>query len=212
MKKQISTQWIVGLSILAVGAVVMAGEYLFVKWTPGHEERLREQALKPVPYKNETLGIEIQISAGLTGDTEDFAGGVRITRPKFMGIGPSITITSRPNPDATHVFDPHELAKWQTDDVYLKIPRYSFRQLKINNREAVIIEQFKNRAMLLTARVISPERIIEINCTPGQEEEALYLQACEDTVRSLKVAGPEPPQPPQTEPIYELTPPSRKRK
>jgi hypothetical protein len=179
---------------------------------PGHRERVREEALKPEPYKNDKLGIEIQVSAGLTGNTEDFAGGVRITHPKFMGIGPSITITSQPNPDATHEFDPRDLAKWQTDDVYLKIPRYSFRQLKINNREAVIIEQFKNRAMLLTARVVSPERIIEINCTPGQEDEALYLQACEDTARSLKVAGPEPPPPPEHEPVYELNPPSARVK
>ncbi|MBI4166297.1 MAG: hypothetical protein HY508_11250 [Acidobacteria bacterium] len=204
MKKQISTQWIVGLSILIIGGAVLGGEYYLVKWMPGHQERVREEVLKPVPYKNENLGIEIQISSGLMGSTEEFAGGVRIAQSKFMGIGPSITITSRPNPDGTHEFDPRELAKWQTDDVYLKIPRYSFRQLEIHNRDAIIIEQFKNRAMLMTARVISPERIVEINCTGGQEDEKLYLEACEDTARSLKVAGPERPPPP--EPIYELNP------
>jgi hypothetical protein len=163
-----------------------------------------------VPYKNDKLGIELQISAGFSGKTEEFAGGVRITHPKFMGFGPSITITSRPNPDGTFEFDPRALAKWQTDDVYLKIPRYSFLRQKINNRDAVIIEQFKDRAMLVTARVMSPERIIEINCTPGQEDESLYMQACRETVRSVQVAGAFPPPPP--EPIYELSPPSRKRR
>ena len=210
MMKQISTQWIVGLSILFIGALVLAGEGYLVQWLPGHRARLREEALKPVPYKNDKLGIELQISSGFNGTTEEFSGGVRITHSKFMGIGPSITITSQPNPDGTFEFDPRALAKWQTDDVYLKIPRYSFVREKINNRDAVIIEQLKDRTMLVTARVVSPERIVEISCTPGQEDEALYIQACEESVRTLKVAGAYPPPPP--EPIYELSPPSRKKK
>ena len=210
MKKQLSTQWIVGLSILFIGGAVLAGEFYLMKWLPKHHEAVKEEALKPVPYKNEALGIEIQIASGLMSQVEDFAGGVRISRPKFMGIGPSITITSRPNPDATHEFSPQALAKWQTDDVYLQIPRYSFQRLKINNRDAVLIEQFKDRAMLVTVRAITAERIIEINCTPGQEDEALYMQACERTARSLKVEGPEPPPPP--EPVYQLSPPSARTK
>ena len=47
--------------------------------------------------------------------------------------------------------------------------------------------------MVLTARVISPDRLIEASCTPGTlDDEALYMQACEASVRTLKVAGPEP--------------------
>ena len=210
MKKHLSTQWILTIAIVAIGGAVLAGEMYLVNWLPGHRERVRQEALKPVPYKNDKLGIELQISAGFNGKTEEFAGGVRITHPKFMGFGPSITITSQPNPDGTFEFDPRSLAKWQTDDVYLKIPRYSFVREKINNRDAVIIEQFKDRAMMVTARVVSPERFIEINCTPGQEDEGLYMQACQETVRSVKVAGAFPPPPP--EPIYELSPPSRKKK
>lgn len=210
MKTQLSTQWILAIAIVVIGGAVLAGEIYLVRWLPGHRERQRAGVLKLVPYKNDKLGIEIQIAAGFSRKTEEFAGGVRMTQPEFMGIGPSITMTSQPNPDGTHEFTPQALAKWQTDDVYLEIPRYSFQRLKINNREAVMIEQFKDRAMLLTTRVVSPERIIEINCTPGQEDEALYMQACEDTARTLKVAGPEPPPPP--EPIYELSPPSRSKK
>ena len=210
MKKHLSTQWILTIAIVVIGGAVLAGEMYLVNWLPGYRERVRAEALKPVPYKNDKLGIEIQIATGFNGTTEEFAGGVRITHPKFMGFGPSITITSQPNPDGTYEFDPRALAKWQTDDVYLKIPRYSFLRQKINNRDAVIIEQYKDRAMLVTARVVSPERFIEINCTPGQEDEALYMQACQETVRSVKVAGAFPPPPP--EPIYELSPPSRKKK
>ena len=44
--------------------------------------------------------------------------------------------------------------------------------------------------MLLTARIISPDRIVEANCTPGSADENLYLQACEESVRTIKVAGP----------------------
>lgn len=198
------------LAILAIGGAILAGETYLVKWLPGHRERQREEVLEPVPYKNDKLGIELQISSGFSGNTEEFAGGVRISKPTVMSLGPSITITSQRNPDGTHEFSPQSLAKWQTDDVYLEIPRYSFQQLKINKRNAVMIEQFKDRAMLLTTRVVSPERIIEVNCTPGREDEALYMQACDETARSLKVAGPEPPPPP--EPVYELSPPSKSRK
>jgi hypothetical protein len=206
MKKEIPFQLVVGLTILLIGGGIMAGEYYLVKWLPRYREHVREETLKPVPYKNDKLGIEIQIAAGFTGKTEEFPGGVRITRPKFMSIAPSITITSQPNPDGTFEFDPKVLAKWQTDDVYQQLSRYRFMRLKINNRDAVFISQFRDRAMVHTTRVISSERIIEINCTPGREDEDLYLRACDETARTLRVVGPEPPPPPA--PILELTSPT----
>ena len=210
MKKEIPTQLIVGLGILLIGGGVMGGEYYLVKWLPRHKAAVREETLQPVPYKNDKLGIELQIASGFMGDTEDFAGGVRIIRPKFWGIGPSLTITSQPNPEGTFEFDPKLLAKWQTDGIYQELPRYRFSRTKINNRDAVLLSQYRDRSMLLTTRVISSERIIEIDCSPGQEDEDLYVDACNETVHSLKVAGPEPPPPP--EPVYELTPPARKTK
>ena len=32
------------------------------------------------------------------------------------------------------------------------------------------------------------------DCTPGSAEEALYLQACEESLRTIKVAGPPSPE------------------
>jgi hypothetical protein len=210
MKKEIPTQLIVGLGILLIGGGVLGGEFYLVKWLPRHREQVKAETLRPIPYKNEKLGIEMQIAAGLFGQVEEFAGGVRITRPKFMSIGPSITITSQPNPDGTFEFDPKALAKWQTDDLYQQLSRYRYSRTRINNRDAVLISQYRDRAMVLTARVISSERLIEISCNTGREDEDLYLQACEGTARTLKVAGPEPPPPAQF--VIELTSPTSRIK
>ena len=63
-------------------------------------------------------------------------------------------------------------------------------------RDAALIWQYKNRRMLLTLREITPDRIIEANCNAGDERnEPLYMQACESSLRTLKMAGPEPPEP-----------------
>jgi len=208
MKREFPTQLIVGLLIVLVGGGVLAGEYFLVKWYPRHKQRVTEETLKLLPYRNDSLGIEMQVAAGLYGRVNNFPGGVRITRPKFWSIGPSLTITSQPNPDQATEFSPQVLAKWQTMGAYEEIPRYHFERAKINKRDAVLIWQYKDRAMLLTARVISSDRLVEAYCTPGQADEAVFMQACESSVRTLKVAGPEPPPPAQ--PVLELTPASEK--
>ena len=210
MKKEIPTQLIVALAIVLVGGGALAGESLLVKWLPKHRERVREETLKLLPYQNASLGVEMQIAAGLYGKVESFPGGVRIWRPKFWSIPPALTVTSQPNPDANFEYSPEVLAKWQTQGLYEEIPRYRFEHTKINNRDAVLIWQFQNRAMLLTTRVMSSERIVEVTCTPGREDEDIYMQACDESVHTLKVAGPEPPPPPQ--PILELTGPAGRPK
>lgn len=210
MKKEIPFQLIVGIAIILIGGGVLAGEFFLVKWLPHHRQQLRDETLKRIPYKNDQLGVEIEVASGIYGKIESFAGGVRITRPKFWSIAPALTITSQPNPEGTFEFDPKVLAKWQTEGTYQELPRYHFSRTKINNRDAVLIWQYKDRAMLLTMRVISSERVIEMFCTPGREDEDLYMQACEETVHTLKVAGPEPPLPPQ--PVIELTAPPRRQK
>jgi hypothetical protein len=210
MKKEIPFQLVVGLGILLIGAGVLGGESYLVKWLPKHRARLREETLKLLPYQNASLGVEMEIAAGLYGKVESFPGGVRIWRPKFWSIPPALTITAQPNPDGNFEFSPEVLAKWQTQGVYEEIPRYHFEHTKINNRDAVLIWQYQNRAMLLTARVISPERIVEVACTPGREDEDLYMQACDESVHTLKLAGPQPPPPPQ--PIIELAPAGRPRR
>lgn len=210
MKREISTQLLVALGIVLLGAGILAGEYFLVKWYPRHERRVQEEALKLLPYRSDSLGIEMQVAAGLYGAVENFPGGVRITRPKFWSIPPSLTITSQPNPDGTFEFSPQIMAKWQTQGTYEDIPRYHFEHTRINNRDAILIWQYKDRAMLLTVRVISSERLIEMYCTPGREDEELFMQACEATVHTLKVAGPEPPPPVPL--ILELATPPRRAK
>ena len=207
MKMKIPTQLYVGFGILVIGGGVLAGEYLVVQFYPAYRNKVHEETLKPLPYRNDKLGIEMKVAAGLYGKVEDFAGGVRIKRSKFWSLEPTLTITSRPNPDGTFEFSPYDLAKWQTQGTYEELPGYRYSRTRINNRDAVLIWQYKDRALLVTARLISPERIVEVNCTPGRSDEELYLQACEDSIHTIKVAGPEPPPPEQ--PVLELVPRTR---
>lgn len=196
MKKEIPGQLIVAAVILLVGGIFVGVEYLLVKWYPGHQQRVNAEALRLVPYRNAELGVEMQVAAGIYGKVESFPGGAKIYHSNFWRVGPSLTLTSQPNPDKADKFSPQALAQWQTQGVYQEIPRYRFESTTINHRDAVLIWQFKGRAMVMTARIISPDRIIEAACTPGQEDETLYLQACDETVHTIKVAGPEPPPPP----------------
>jgi len=206
MKKHIPVQLILAVSILIIGAALAGGEYLLVKWYPGHQQRVREETLKQRPYHNDSLGIDVQIAEGLYGNTESFPGGVKMSRSKFWSIGPSLTITSQPNPDQTWEFSQEVLANWETKGADQDIPLYHFEHTKINNRDAMMIRQFRGRFMLLTARIISRERIIEANCSPGAEDEVLYMEACDETLRTIKVAGAEPP-PPSAPGVVELSPP-----
>jgi hypothetical protein len=198
MKKHIPTQLIIGLGILLIGGGIVGGEIYLVKVYPAHKEAVREKTLALTSYKNDDLGIEMQVAAGINGKVESFSGGVRIFSPRFWSVGPSLTITSQPNPDQSAEFTPQDLAKWQTDGVTHELPRYHFESTRINDRDAVLIWQYKGRAMLLTARIISPQRIVEANCTPGNDDEDLYVDACKESVGTIKVAGP--PSPPTSTP------------
>jgi hypothetical protein len=209
MKREIPMQLIVGVVIVVIGGAVVGGEYLLVKWWPRHEQRVSEEVLKLLPYRNGKLGVDMQVAAGIYGKVENFPGGVRIERPKFWSIGPSLTITMQPNPDQSAEFSPQVLAKWQTVGVTEEIPRYRMDHIKINGRDAVLIRQLEGRVMLLTARIITPDRIIEANCSPGREDEDLFMNACEESLRSIKVAGPPSPQPtPPAQGVIELTSPT----
>jgi hypothetical protein len=205
MKKQIPSQLILAVSILIIGGGLAGGEYLLVKWYPGHHQRVSEETLKQRPYHTDSLGIDIQIANGLYGNVETFPGGVKISRSEFWSIGPSLTITSQPNPDQTWEFSPEVLAKWETKGAVEDLPVYHLEHTKINNRDAMMIRQLKGRFMHLTARIICRERIIEADCSLGGEDEALYMEACDETLRTIKVAGTEPP-PPSTPGVVELSP------
>jgi len=204
MKKQIPTQLMVGIGILLVGGGIVGGEYLLVKGYPAHKEAVRKRTLAPIFYKNDDLGFEMQVAAGLDERTESFAGGIRISSSRFWSVGPSLTITSQPNPDQSAEFTPLDLAKWETDGALHELPRYNFEHTQINGRDAVLIWQYKDRAMLLTARIISPAHILEANCTTGSADEELYMLACDQSVRTIKVLGP--PSPPVTSGVNEIAP------
>lgn len=193
MKKRIPSQLTLAIAILAIGGGLVGGEYLLVKWYPGHHQRVSEETLKQRPYHNDALGIDIQIADGLYGNVESFPSGVKIRRSKFWSVGPSLTITSQPNPDQTWEFSPEVLAKWESRGVNEDLPLYHLEHTKINDRDAMMIRELRGRYMHLTARIMCQDRIIEADCSPGGEDETLYMDACDETLRSIKIAGPEPP-------------------
>jgi len=189
MKTQL---WLL-LVIVLGGAGALGGEYLLVKWYPRHQQKVADEVRTLLPYRNDILGVEMQVAAGIYGKVDGFPGGVKIYRPKFWSIGPSLTITSQPNPDNAAEFSPQILAKWESQGAIEEIPRYHFERTKINNRDAVLISQFRERSMLLTAHVISPDRVVEADCSPGLAEEDLYMEACQRSLATMRVAGPAPP-------------------
>lgn len=192
-KRRVPLQLIVGVAILFIGAGLLGGEYLLVRWYPSHQKHVADVTLKLLAYKNDGLGIEMQVAAGIYGNVESFPGGIRIYRSELIGTGPSVSITTQPNPDGATEFSPQIMAQWEAKGANEGIPRYEFERAEINGRDAALIWQLQGHAMLETAHIISPDRIIQADCTPGDEDENLYLQACDETLRSIKLAGPLPP-------------------
>ena len=190
MKKEIPAQLVVGVGILLIGGVLLGGEYFLVWWTPRHKQRVADDTLKQLPYHNESLGVDMQVAAGICGKVESFPGGAKIFRPRLWGEGPSIIITSEPNADHASEFSPEILAKWETDGVLQGIPRYHYDHTRIQDRDAVLLEQYKNHAMTVAAHVMSPDRIIVADCSTGGDDQVLLMEACDESLRTLKVAGP----------------------
>ena len=137
MKKNIPIQLIVGLGILLVGGGIVGTEYFLVKGYPARREAVRKETLALTSCNTEGLGFEIQVAAGINEKVESFSGGVRIFSPIFWSIGPSITITSQPNPDQTAEFTPQQLAKWETDGV-----RTIFRAIILSTPGSTIATRF----------------------------------------------------------------------
>ena len=195
MTKRIPFQLMLAIAILVIGGGLVGGEYVLVKWYPGHHQRVSEETLKQRPYHNDALGIDVQIADGIYGNVEGFPGGTKIGRPMFWSVGPSLTITSQPNPDQTWEFSAEDLAKWESRGVTEDLGYYHLEHTKVNNRDAMMIRELKGRYMHLTARIMCKDRIIEADCSPGGEDETLYMDACDATLRSINIAGPEPPPP-----------------
>ena len=131
----------------------------------------------------------------------------------FFSHGPALIVTSQPNPNNSDEFSPQLLAKWETAGTYQDIPDYRFEHLEIQGRDAVMIWQSKDHAlalpaisfnvsstatpMLVTAHIISPDLIVEANCRPGSDDPSLFLRACQESIKSIKVSGPAPKEKPQ---------------
>lgn len=211
MKFRLPAQLVVALAIILIGGGALGGEYLLVKWYPKHEAAVVDRAQQLLPYQNQDLGIEMQVAAGIYGKVASIPGGVRIYRPKLLAAGPSLTIISQPNPDGATDFSPELLAQWQALGANQGISRYSFEKTQINTRNTALVWQFKDIAMVMTAHIISPDRIIQADCTPGVEDENTYMQACDATLHSIKLAGPPTPPPAEAEPVLRETPPQRIR-
>jgi len=84
--------------------------------------------------------------------------------------------------------------------------------MKNKGRDAVMIRQYKEHAQVLpaisfdvssavnadlvTAHIISPDHIVEANCRPGSSDPKLFVQACEESIKTIKVSGPPPKEKP----------------
>jgi hypothetical protein len=210
--KKLSMQAKFALGIILVGGFALGAEYVLVKWFPYYQNYKANKVLDPLPYQNATLGIDMKVAAGIYGKVDEFPGGVRIYRSRLFSRGPALIITSQSNPNNAEEFSPQLLAKWETAGTYQKIPDYNFEHLKIQGRDAVMIWQSAEHAKVLpaisfdvssaenaelvTAHIISPDHIVEVNCRPGSSDPKLFLQACEESIKTIKVSGPPPKEEP----------------
>lgn len=190
----------VALYILAGGLMVLGAEVLLVRWYPGHHQREVEATLRMQPYSNDAFGIQMQVANGIAGKFEVMPGSLRISHPIFWGQGPSITITSQPNPAGSNEFSPQTIAEAETEGVRKGLLGFQFDHTSVNGRDTMITEQYDSvrRWMVVTANIIAPDRIIQAVCTTGGEDQTVYLQACENSLRTIQLPGsPPPPPPPQ---------------
>jgi len=195
MKLRMPTQLFVALAIVVVGGGALGGEYLLVRWYPQHRQNVMDADQRLLPYRNDSLGVDMKVAAGIYGKVQDVAGGVRIYRPRLFGDGPSLTIIAQPNPDGAGDFSQQVLAQWEARGAIQGIPRFRFEYTQINGRNAALVWQLTHKnEMLLTAHLISPDRILQVDCTPGIEDEDIYMPACDATVHAINMTGPPTPQ------------------
>ncbi|MGH9431721.1 MAG: hypothetical protein ACRD3T_09275 [Terriglobia bacterium] len=190
MKNQLT----VAMIIVIAGAIILGGEFLLTNWYPGHRQRVVASTLKPLPYRSDSLGVEMRVAAGIYGKVRDFPGGIRIYRPQLTGGGPSIVITSLPNPSHQDKFSDQRLAELETQGVRKGIQGYNFEHTKINDRDAVMMWRYDpvHRWMQVTGRVIATDRIVQAVCISGADDQALFTSACEQSLRTIQLLGSAP--------------------
>ena len=187
MKFRASTQLIVALSIILIGGGALGAEVLLVKWYPIHKQAVTEALQRMLPYQNPKLGIEMEVAAGIYGKVQDIPDGVRIYRPQVFGPVPSLTIIALPNPDGAAEFSADLLARWETVGTNRSIIGYVYQQTQINSRNAAVIHQPENHMTVTTAHIISPQRILQVDCVPGADDQDIFVPACDATVYSIKL-------------------------
>lgn len=188
-----SQKWVT-LIVVLLTAIVLGIEYTVKRWYPAHEQRLGDAALKQLPYQNKGLGIQMQVAAGIYGKVQDFPGGVKIYRPRLRGEGPSITITTDPNPGGALKFPDNYIAQLETA---AENNGPSFEPVTINQRPAVLITQSDPRTKTtnITARILTPEQIVQAICNTGSGDQDVYTQACNESLNTIKIAGSSPSKP-----------------
>ena len=112
-------------------------------------------------------------------------------------------IASQPNPDGATEFSADLLAQWETYGATHSILGYVYQQTQINGRNAAVIRQPRNHMVVITAHLISAQRILQVDCVPGADDQDIYVPACDATVFSIKLdPSATPPLPPgDTAPI-----------
>jgi hypothetical protein len=190
MKVQISGQRKVTIGILVIGAALLSTEFFFIRWYPGHQERVQQGALKLFPYQNSAMGLQMDLAAALYGKVRDGGKDVTISRWKLFGKGPSVTISLKPN--SSSQFTPELLANLETQGVKNNLLGYQFQHLILGTRDAILIWQYdeRSRSMNVTAQVLAPDRMIQAVCNTGSGDQDLYTEACNETLKSIQLTGP----------------------
>ena len=89
--KKLSMQMKFALGIILIGGGALLAEYVLVKWYPYYQGYKANKVLAQLPYQNTSLGIDMQVAAGIYGKVEDFPGGVRIYRSHLFSQGPALS-------------------------------------------------------------------------------------------------------------------------
>ncbi len=178
--------------LIIAGVIILGSEYLMARWYPSHEQRVADAALQLLPYQNDGLGVQMKIAAGIYGKVDVYPGGIKIYRPSVFEAGPSITLTLQPNETGLSEFSPQTLAQWETAGVQNELSGYQFEHLTINKRDAVMMWQYlpRTQSMLVTARVMAPDRVLEAVCETGSANQAVYTPACNESLKSIVLSGP----------------------
>ncbi len=187
-----STQRKVTIVVLVAGSVLLGSEFLFLRWYPNRAQRIAAALLKQLPYRNAMLNLQMQVASGIYGKVVNEANGVMIYRPKWFGKGPSLAITSQPNPTGASQFPDQEVTNLQTAGEKNHIPGYDCEHVLIAQRDAVLISQYdpQSRSTVITARIMAPDRIVQAVCNTGSKNPDVYSHACEESLQSIQLGGP----------------------